>query len=111
MTLIEHLIKECICLDWVVFLFAVLFLATMIAFAFVGSGFVPANGIKDLSTVDRHFLRGFHPEANLVSSDLDDDDQAETRQQREDRFTTIEEARRQAELRHRPDHPLISAPT
>jgi hypothetical protein len=39
-----------------------------------GNYFVAVNRIEHFAPVDRHFLRGLNPEANLVSSDLDDDD-------------------------------------
>jgi hypothetical protein len=51
-------------------------------------------------------------DAEIGRAEIDDDgDREESTEQRENRFTTIEEARRWEELRHQPEHPLISAPT
>lgn len=38
-----------------------------------GSRFIAADRVEDFTAVDRHFLRGFHPETDLVPSNLNDD--------------------------------------
>jgi hypothetical protein len=49
-------------------------LVLSVCFAFGGGGFVATNRIEDFPPVNRYFLRGFHPQAHLVASDLDDYD-------------------------------------
>jgi hypothetical protein len=49
-------------------------LAGLAGLFFSARRFVTADGIEDLSPMDRHFLRGLDPETNLIPSDLDDDD-------------------------------------